>query len=167
MESNLAILNNPTLVTDAASLADLLTNLMHLAKHEGWGFEDCLELARQYFANEDRPRASAKDQRLSIRFAIIKTEVARFFEVPETVMWGKTRKREFEWPRLVAMSLCFELVPEATYRAVRQDFNLKDHGTIVNACKRVSDICDTEPAERAKVLQLRELVAALLQGAAS
>ena len=68
---------------------------------------------------------------------------------------GRRRKVEDIWPRHTAMTLCRLL--GVTYQQVGEAFG-KDHGTVINACQNVQNLCDTEPRLRAEFEDLKELV---------
>jgi len=53
--------------------------------------------------------------------------------------WQKSiKKREIVYPRQVAMSIIYELVPRITLMSIGKKFN-KDHATVLNALKRVNN----------------------------
>ena len=75
--------------------------------------------------------ASTTDQ-LQVMNEII-NQVNSYFEVD---CQKNTRKREVVYPRQVAMSIIYELVPRLTLVSIGKKFN-KDHATVLNSIKRV------------------------------
>ena len=75
--------------------------------------------------------ASTKDQ-LQVMNEII-NQVNSYFE---TDCQKNTRKREVVYPRQLAMSIIYELVPRLTLVNIGKKFN-KDHATVLNSIKRV------------------------------
>ena len=62
-------------------------------------------------------------------------QVNSYFEVD---CMQNTQKREIVYPRQVAMSIIYELVPRITLVSIGKKFN-KDHATVLNAFKRVNN----------------------------
>jgi hypothetical protein len=165
-ESNLKILNNPTLVEDAESLTDLLVNMLHLAKQYDWHFEDCLGLAREYYLQEDRPRVVKGEMRLDRQIMTVARTVADYFNVEISSVLKADRRERFAWPRQVAMMLSFELIAGTDYESIGLTFR-KSRTAVHHAVARVRSICETEKIRALDVSLLRERVTSVLEASAT
>lgn len=67
---------------------------------------------------------------------------------------GKRRTVKHIWPRHTAMYLC--RLCGLTFQEIGDIFN-KDHGTAINACNNIRNLCDTEPRLAKEFKELREM----------
>lgn len=79
-------------------------------------------------------RAASTTDQLQVMDEII-NQVNSYFE---TDCQKNTQKREIVYPRQVAMSIIYELMPRITLVNIGKKFN-KDHATVLNAFKRVNN----------------------------
>lgn len=87
-------------------------------------------------------------------FAPVTRVVDDHFHIGAEDFQSHRRPQSICWPRQIAMALVYELGTESLAQVGRR-FGGRDHGTVLNACNRVKDRCETEPATRALVEMLR------------
>lgn len=88
------------------------------------------------------------------RLTLIQDETARWFNVHPSALRSRLRPEYVAWPRQVAMFLCVELC-ELSCWAVARHFD-RTRWNVGHAVRRVHDRCDTEPATKRKIDELKE-----------
>lgn len=86
----------------------------------------------------------------------IKSAVCEVFVLLPSRINENEKVRSVVEAKFVARALSYEL-PGATSVAVAKEFGC-DHGSVLNARKRMNDLCDTDPEYRAKVEQVKRLI---------
>lgn len=145
----------PELVSDLDSCAGLICNLRHLAQHEGWAWKEVIKLSEEYFEAEDRSRTFLTP------IGLIKQTVADYYGLEREVMAGRARHEAAAWARQVAMTLCYEMLPE-TLVSVGFAFGKRHHGTVLHAQATVRDRCSCYPNIRTEVDSLTSAIKTLL-----
>ncbi|MBW3600346.1 MAG: ATP-binding protein [Planctomycetes bacterium] len=85
----------------------------------------------------------------------ISSQVARRFRLKISDLHGKTRRREVVQARGVAMLLARQLTG-ASYETVGRHFGGRDHSTVMHACRRTTELLDSDPALQRTVEELAE-----------
>lgn len=96
----------------------------------------------------------SSDATSAIGIKNIQDEVAKFYKLSVEDLCGKSRTANITYARQVAMFLCLELA-KVTQSAVGMAFGGRDHGTVINARKKVSDIVETDATRRKELEALR------------
>lgn len=73
----------------------------------------------------------------------IQLAVCAEFKMTLTQMLSKNRKRDWAWPRHVAMGLCREMTGKTLYQIARA-FKRSDHTTILNGVKNYHKLLEEE-----------------------
>ncbi len=94
-----------------------------------------------------------------ITLSAVQQEVASHYDVRLADLSGRSRTAAIVKPRQVAMFLCRELTG-ASLKEVGQVFGGRDHGTVIHACKKVSEQIGASPEMKRTV----EYLKARLQG---
>jgi chromosomal replication initiator protein len=84
----------------------------------------------------------------------IQKMVAQGFDVRLSDMTNRRRTKEIALARQVAMFLCRSLVKKVTLKEIGEAFGGRDHGTVIHACKKVTEDMRKDPALRRKVEEL-------------
>jgi len=69
-------------------------------------------------------------------------------------MTSKRRPASIAFPRQVAMFLCRKLTKHSLVE-IGDAFGRRDHGTVIHACKKVTESCETDPTVAAAVETIR------------
>ena len=85
----------------------------------------------------------------------VQKAVAGHFSVRIADLKGPRRHKGISRPRMIAMFLSRELTG-SSFPEIGLRFGGKDHSTVINACKRITALCDEDPELRSAVGQLRE-----------
>ncbi|MCR5184166.1 MAG: chromosomal replication initiator protein DnaA [Opitutales bacterium] len=99
----------------------------------------------------------SSDSTSSISIKTVQDEVAKFYKLEIGDLCGKSRTASIAYARQVAMFLCLELT-KSTQTAVGQAFGGRDHGTVINARKKVRDTVETDAERRKELEKLRTLL---------
>ncbi len=73
----------------------------------------------------------------------IQKTVAEYFKIRVVDLSSKTRKQSITRPRQIAMSLARELTSHS-YPEIGDAFGGRDHTTVINACKRIAKLKDSD-----------------------
>jgi chromosomal replication initiation ATPase DnaA len=65
--------------------------------------------------------------------------VSKVTGVPEDVMFSKCRKKEIVASRMIAMSLCRELIKDLTFKQIGKAFGGRDHSTVIHNGQYLKD----------------------------
>lgn len=112
------------------------------------------------FAREvlgDAPRGAARPP-LSVE--AVQKAVASYYSVKIADLKGPRRHRGISRPRMIAMFLSRELTG-ASFPEIGMRFGGKDHSTVINACKRITNLSKEDAELKAAVSQLREQLTAI------
>lgn len=74
----------------------------------------------------------------------IRKVVAEFYEVSVKDLMGKKRLRHIARPRQIAMMLARELTNHS-FTEIGHSFGGRDHTTVMHACEKVQELCNTDP----------------------
>jgi len=74
----------------------------------------------------------------------IQKTVADFFSIRVSDLKGKRRNRQIARPRQIAMALSKELT-NLSLPDIGEAFGGRDHTTIIHGCKKVNELCKTDP----------------------
>lgn len=87
----------------------------------------------------------------------IQRKTAEFYKLEIRDLNSKERSRRVARPRQVAMYLSRELTMRSLPEIGRR-FGNRDHTTVLHACRRISELCDTDPAFRQEVDFLKQVL---------
>ncbi len=107
------------------------------------------EFVREVLGDVAAPRISTQ---LSVE--AIQKAVAGYFSVRMTDLKGPRRHKGIARPRMIAMYLSRELTG-SSYPEIGLRFGGKDHSTVINACKRMTEIQTSDPELRGIIESLR------------
>lgn len=94
-----------------------------------------------------------EEGRHSVTIELIQKKVAEHFDLRLADMTGKRRPENIAFPRQIAMFLARQLT-QNSLNAIGEAFGGRDHGTVIHACRSVTDRMEVEP-------QVRQTVSAL------
>lgn len=94
-------------------------------------------------------RESLKDV-LAIRARTMSIEniqkvVVEYFRIPHKELIGPKRTRIYARPRQIAMGLARELTSDS-FPDIGEAFGGRDHSTVMHACEKVKELCQSDPA---------------------
>ncbi len=106
-------------------------------------------------------KEALKDQ-ISIRARQVSVEniqkvVAEYFRIPLRELVGSKRTRIYVRPRQIAMGLSRELTGDS-FPDIGQAFGKRDHTTVMHACEKVQELCQTDPAFAADYKNLSRML---------
>jgi hypothetical protein len=87
----------------------------------------------------------------------IQEVVSEEFEISPLEMLSAAKTDRAAFPRMIAMLLCTEFLPDQSNNAIGKAF-YRDHGTVRHGIQSVHDRCDTEPHMKLRVNSLRKRV---------
>ena len=73
----------------------------------------------------------------------IQRMVADYFKIKISDLLSKRRNRSVARPRQVAMALCKELTDQSLPE-IGDAFGGRDHTTVLHACRKIKELCDTD-----------------------
>ncbi len=82
-------------------------------------------------------------QEKSISIENIQKQVAKYFDIRLSDLLSKKRARSIARPRQLAMALCKELT-QHSLPEIGEAFGGRDHTTVLHACKKVSELKETD-----------------------
>lgn len=85
-----------------------------------------------------------KDTRVNLTIDEIQRIACEYFNIPEDLVRGKTRKREVVQARQVAMYFSKQLT-QHSLKTIGLHFGGRDHSTVIHANQSVEDQIDTDP----------------------
>ena len=83
-----------------------------------------------------------KDKKVDINE--IKKVVCEYFQISEKDLISSRRDQRIVKPRQLAMYLCKEMVPGASYPEIGAQFGGRDHTTVIHAYRKVETNLDDE-----------------------
>lgn len=86
------------------------------------------------------------------QISFIQKQVATHFGITMPELVGFCRRREFCWPRHVAMYLS-RTVTRASFHTIARQFR-RDHAGVQHGCRCVENRCSTEPNTAAQIEKL-------------
>lgn len=113
----------------------LIRLLAHATLHKR---EIDLNMAREVL------RDLIKDTRVNLTIDEIQRIACEYFNIPEDLVRGKTRKREVVQARQVAMYFSKQLT-QHSLKTIGLHFGGRDHSTVIHANQSVEDQIDTDP----------------------
>lgn len=134
---NCALFIAQQVVANVRELEGALNKVVAMARFKGCPID--LELVRD----------SLKDV-LAIRARTINVEniqrvVSEYFRIPLKELVGPKRTRIYARPRQLAMGLARELTGES-FPEIGMAFGGRDHSTVMHACEKVQELCETDVA---------------------
>jgi chromosomal replication initiator protein len=75
----------------------------------------------------------------------IQRVVSEFFRIPLKELIGPKRTRIYARPRQIAMGLARELTNDS-FPDIGEAFGGRDHSTVMHACDKVRELCQSDPA---------------------
>ncbi|OOR88182.1 chromosomal replication initiator protein DnaA [Moraxella caviae] len=122
--------------SDVRALEGALNRVCHSATFTGEPIT--LPLVRSAMRDliEARARAINADN--------IREVVAEYYGVSSRDLIGKKRARNIARPRQMAMALTRELTRDS-FPEIGQAFGGRDHTTVMHACEKVQELCETDP----------------------
>ncbi len=101
---------------------------------------DKIDLRLVRHALKDRIEAKAR----AVNAENIKDVVAEYYGIAQKDLIGKKRTRTIARPRQMAMALIRELTQDS-FPEIGQVFGGRDHTTVMHACEKISQLCQTDP----------------------
>jgi chromosomal replication initiator protein len=98
-----------------------------------------------------------KEQKDSVDIHEIQRTTARYFNISLSNLISNEKRRDFSYPRQIAMYLSRKLI-DLSYKDIGKDFGNKDHSTIIYAIKRIEE----QKIKNKKVLNHLEDLTSLL-----
>jgi chromosomal replication initiator protein len=89
----------------------------------------------------------------------IQKAVAEYYKLRITDLLSRKRTRAIARPRQVAMALCKELT-EHSLPEIGDAFGGRDHTTVLHACRKIEELCDTDGRIREDKAKLMRLLTA-------
>ncbi|MDO4620140.1 MAG: chromosomal replication initiator protein DnaA [Lachnospiraceae bacterium] len=111
-----------------------------------------LELAEEIL----RDLITPDDNRMVTSETIINA-VAEHFNLTTSEIRSQKRKKEYVYPRMIAMYLCREMTDDAL-STIASQLNKKDHTTVINAYNRISKDMETNPQTKNAVEIIRKKI---------
>ncbi|MCA9691356.1 MAG: chromosomal replication initiator protein DnaA, partial [Myxococcales bacterium] len=106
------------------------------------------------FAGEVLGDLAKPEESPTVTIERVQRLVASHFALRVADLKGQRRHRSVSRPRMIAMYLSRELTG-ASFPEIGQRFGGKDHSTVINACKRITSIQESQPELRVTVEGLR------------
>ena len=105
---------------------------------------------------EELLRAQIAQEVREVSLESIQQQVAKYFGLSITDILGNRRTDNIAKPRMIAMYLCRELTLKST-NEIGAAFG-RNHATILNAEKRIEELCEKDENIRRSVSQLRHVI---------
>ncbi len=96
-----------------------------------------------------------KDTRVNLTIDEIQRIACEYFNIPEDLVRGKTRKREVVQARQVAMYFSKQLT-QHSLKTIGLHFGGRDHSTVIHANQSVEDQIDTDPKFSDTIEEIRQ-----------
>jgi chromosomal replication initiator protein len=96
-----------------------------------------------------------KVQNKEISIDLIQIIICKYFNISVEQLHSNVRKREIVQPRQIAHSLCMSLT-KSSLATVGQEIGKKDHATVLNSCRTVKNLCDTESKFRSQYEEIEK-----------
>lgn len=96
-----------------------------------------------------------KDTRVNLTIDEIQRIACEYFDIPEDLIRGKTRKREVVQARQVAMYFSKQLT-QHSLKTIGLHFGGRDHSTVIHANQSVEDHIDTNPKFADMIEEIRQ-----------
>ena len=96
-----------------------------------------------------------KDTRVNLTIDEIQRISCEYFDIPEDLIRGKTRKREVVQARQVAMYFSKQLT-QHSLKTIGLHFGGRDHSTVIHANQSVEDHIDTNPKFAEMIEEIRQ-----------
>lgn len=145
-----------------SELSDTLESLMRMARACDMNFEVALLKARDSFKfGVQLLPSSLKPE--TAKIAIIQHKVSQAFSIDIGAMTMKRGREIFSTPRMIAMALSYEMIPNVSLGAVGDQFGGRNHGTVLNAVKRLNEMTETGEINPALITQLRAEIEQAIQ----
>ena len=135
-----------------SSVRRLKSAFFRLATYASLSGSEQLTLQRA----EELLRAQIAQEVREVSLESIQQQVAKYFGLSITDILGNRRTDNIAKPRMIAMYLCRELTLKST-NEIGTAFG-RNHATILNAEKRVQELCDKDENIRRAVSQLRHVI---------
>ncbi len=90
----------------------------------------------------------------------VQKSVSDHFDVRISDLRGRSRQRQFSYPRQIAMYLCKDLIPNLTLSELGEAFGGKDHTTVLYACQKIAGEQDGNDSTRQVLKDLEKAVRA-------
>jgi chromosomal replication initiation ATPase DnaA len=120
--------------------ADPLEEQMQTLRNRKTKLEELIALQQSVLKLENRLLLGKDD--LSRRTRIIGQVVCDHYGITVALMLGPSREDHLLFSRYMAMHLARKLF-DSTFVAIGELFG-RDHGTVINACRKVKDLIDTD-----------------------
>ena len=111
-----------------------------------------LDRVKGMFAMQDN-----QPSRRSLSTKHLITTVCDYYEITQTDLLGKSRKRELVIPRQIIMYLMREEI-QASFPTIGNEIGSRDHTTVMHACEKIKEAVETDEKIRQDVLFLRQKI---------
>jgi chromosomal replication initiator protein len=89
----------------------------------------------------------------------IQKTVCEYYKIRMSELLSKRRPRSIARPRQMAMALCKELT-QHSLPEIGEAFGGRDHTTVLHACRKIEELCDTDGRLREDKIKLLRLLTA-------
>ncbi len=89
----------------------------------------------------------------------IQKTVCEYYKIRMAELLSKRRHRSIARPRQMAMSLCKELT-QHSLPEIGDAFGGRDHTTVLHACRKIDELCETDGRLREDKVKLLRLLTA-------
>lgn len=167
LETRIAILNKKSEVENVSVPYEVMEFIALNIKDNIRSLEGCLkslifdsELTRMPI-NLDMAKRSVlkfgaiRNRKQNLDIGSIITEVARFYDLEESLLRLKTKRQEIVAARHTAMFLCREMT-SCSLETVGAHFGGRNHATVIHACKCVEEMINTDSSFKEKLEKIKE-----------
>ena len=167
LETRIAILNKKSEVEKVTVPYEVMEFIALNIKDNIRSLEGCLkslifdsELTRMPINLDMAKRAVVKfgairHRKQNLDIGSIITEVAKYFDIEESLLRLKTKRQEIVAARHTAMFLCREMT-SCSLETVGAHFGGRNHATVIHACKCVEDMITNDSSYREKLERIKE-----------
>lgn len=124
-------------VANVRELEGALNKVVAISRFKGTGID--LEVVRESLKDVLAIRAR------TMSIDNIQKVVSEFFRIPLKELVGPKRTRIYARPRQIAMGLSRELTNDS-FPDIGEAFGGRDHSTVMHACDKVRELCQSDPA---------------------
>lgn len=102
-------------------------------------------------------------KRKDISIEEIQHVVCTFFDIPDDLLRGKSRKKEISFARQIAMYLCKDMT-HYSLKSIGLHFGGRDHTTVIHAVRTISDLI--KKGEESRIMDMVEAIQKKIEVAA-
>ena len=122
-----------------------------------YSVKDSLSLVKKLKLLKDNFDCEIKKSRTNSRYITIdyiQKVVCNYYDIGVELLQSKTRKREIVQARQVAMYFSKNLT-KSSLATIGTEIGMKDHATVLHACKTVNNLMDTDRKYRREIEDIK------------